>query len=59
MKGGNSIKNIQYKRKLSNGVGIPCVGYGTWRLANDDATVNLIKTAIDCGYRHIDTAAGV
>ncbi|HHT96315.1 MAG TPA: aldo/keto reductase [Clostridiales bacterium] len=52
------MKNIQYKKILSNGVGIPCVGYGTWKLANNDTTVNLIKTAIDCGYRHIDTAAG-
>jgi len=41
---------------LSNGVKIPCIGFGTWNLPDSDTTVDLIKTAIDCGYRHIDTA---
>lgn len=41
---------------LSNGNKIPCVGFGTWKLAEADSTVDTIKTAIDCGYRHIDSA---
>ena len=28
----------------------------TWKLPEADTTVDIIKTAIDCGYRHIDTA---
>lgn len=50
------MNNIQDSYVLSNGVKIPCVGFGTWRLTNDESTVDIIKTAIDCGYRHIDTA---
>lgn len=45
------INNI-YKNQLM----IPEIGYGTWRLKDDDETVNLINTAINIGYRHIDTA---
>ncbi|MBE5818459.1 MAG: aldo/keto reductase [Clostridiales bacterium] len=40
---------------LSNGVKIPCIGFGTWKLLEDEC-VNAVKTAIECGYRHIDTA---
>ena len=47
---------IQDSYVLSNGVKIPCVGFGTWKLPNDDSSVDVVKTAIDCGYRHIDTA---
>lgn len=47
---------IQDSYVLSNGVKIPCVGFGTWKLQNDEHSVELVKTAIDCGYRHIDTA---
>ena len=43
---------------LSNGNKIPCVGFGTWNLTESSTTVDIIKTAIDCGYRHIDTAFG-
>ncbi len=41
---------------LSNGVRIPCVGYGTWQSSKEDAKNGVIK-AIEAGYRHIDTAA--
>ena len=41
---------------LYNGVKIPCVGYGTWLTENDVAS-GVVRTAIDMGYRHIDTAA--
>ncbi len=50
------MDSIQDSYVLSNGVKIPCVGFGTWKLLNDDDTVDIVKTAIDCGYRHIDTA---
>jgi diketogulonate reductase-like aldo/keto reductase len=42
---------------LSNGVKIPAIGYGTWQTPND-VTADLVKTAIDLGYRHVDTAWG-
>lgn len=50
------MKNIQDSYVLSNGNKIPCLGFGTWKLPEADSTVDIIKTAIDCGYRHIDTA---
>jgi diketogulonate reductase-like aldo/keto reductase len=43
--------------KLSNGVGIPCVGFGTWQTPSGEVAVDSVKTAIEAGYRHIDTAA--
>jgi len=52
----NDLNSIQDCLVLINGVKIPCVGFGTWKLPDADSTVDLIKTAIDCGYRHIDTA---
>ena len=41
---------------LSNGNQMPAIGYGTWETP-DDLAEQCIKHAIDCGYRHIDTAA--
>ena len=41
--------------KLNNGVEIPKIGYGTWMIDND-AVVDAVKTAINVGYTHIDTA---
>jgi 2,5-diketo-D-gluconate reductase B len=35
--------------------GIPTIGLGTYPLQGDDA-YNAVRTAIDLGYRHIDTA---
>lgn len=40
---------------LSNGVTIPKLGLGTW-LVPDDAVAGLVRSAIEIGYRHIDTA---
>ena len=41
---------------LNNGIQIPCVGYGTWRTPEGEDTVNAVREAIACGFRHIDTA---
>ncbi len=43
---------------LPNGVGIPCIGYGTWKTPDGDVAVNAVVNAIEAGYRHIDTAQG-
>lgn len=43
---------------LSNGVKIPCIGFGTWQITEEGAAQASVKAALDCGYRHIDTAAG-
>ena len=40
---------------LSNGQKIPSLGYGTWLIKNENAA-ECVKTALELGYRHIDTA---
>lgn len=42
---------------LSNGVKIPCVGFGTWQAQNGETAYDAVREALRCGYRHIDTAA--
>ena len=49
------MKRLQDVFTLSNGVQIPCVGFGTYKM-NDENTTQAIENAIACGYRHIDTA---
>ena len=40
---------------LSNGVVVPQLALGTWLIDNDKAA-DAVKSAIELGYRHIDTA---
>ncbi|MDR0841271.1 MAG: aldo/keto reductase [Christensenellaceae bacterium] len=44
--------------QLSNGVGIPCIGFGTWQTAEGEEAVASVLSALGAGYRHIDTAQG-
>lgn len=41
--------------ELNNGVKIPKLGLGTW-LIDNEKVVDVVKSAIEIGYRHIDTA---
>jgi 2,5-diketo-D-gluconate reductase A len=41
---------------LNNGVQIPQLGFGVWRVSNEEAIPSVTK-ALEVGYRHIDTAA--
>ena len=40
---------------LSNGVNIPKLGLGTWRI-EDAAVAQVVRDAVKIGYRHFDTA---
>ena len=42
---------------LANGVGIPCMGFGTWKIPDGEETIQAVSSALKLGYRHIDTAA--
>lgn len=44
-------------KTLCNGVEIPAIGFGTWMVKDGEEVRRAVKTAIQCGYRHIDTAA--
>lgn len=42
--------------KLNNGKHIPTIGFGTSLITGEEC-IRIIKTAIEVGYRHIDTAS--
>ena len=42
--------------RLSNGVEIPCIGFGMWQTPSDEVGVASVLSAFEAGYRHIDTA---
>lgn len=42
---------------LANNVKIPTIGFGTYKSGEEKDTVDIIKYAIDSGYRLIDTAS--
>ncbi len=42
-------------KKLSNGVEIPMLALGTWFI-DDDKVADAVKSAVQLGYRHVDTA---
>ncbi|GEK27734.1 aldo/keto reductase [Furfurilactobacillus siliginis] len=42
---------------LSNGVHIPQIGLGVFRVNDAQTVIDSIKTAVNTGYRHIDTAS--
>lgn len=49
--------NIKKNATLANGVEMPCIGFGTYRMTEGEETVQAILQAIQMGYRHIDTAS--
>lgn len=52
------MKALLDSYQLHNGVNIPCIGFGTWQAPDGDAAISAVKSALQLGYRHIDTAAG-
>jgi 2,5-diketo-D-gluconate reductase A len=40
---------------LTNGTAMPLLGFGTWQITGDDV-VPSVSTALEVGYRHLDTA---
>lgn len=41
---------------LNDGVKIPAIGFGVFRIPADGSTYEAVKNALEAGYRHIDTA---
>ena len=50
------MKSIYDSYVLNNKVKNPCVGFGTFKAADGQST-EVLKTAIDAGYRYFDTAS--
>ncbi|HET7577646.1 MAG TPA: aldo/keto reductase [Bacillales bacterium] len=51
------VKSITDITPLHNGVKMPWFGLGVWQVANNEEVVTAVKSALDIGYRSIDTAA--
>lgn len=52
-----SYDTMRTDYELSNGVLLPAIGFGTWQTPDGQTAVDAVRTALACGYRHIDTAA--
>ena len=48
---------IQKTVTLNNGIEMPQFGLGVYKTAEGDEIITAVRTALDFGYRHIDTAA--
>lgn len=51
------ISSVGEKITLHNGVQMPQLGFGVFKVKNGEETVESVKKAIEIGYRAIDTAA--
>src|SRR5689334_23354729 len=49
--------SIDSRVKLNDGHSIPRLGFGVWQVRSGRTTEAAVTTALEVGYRHIDTAA--
>jgi diketogulonate reductase-like aldo/keto reductase len=47
---------LQEEFRLSNGLRMPKIGFGTWQITDASEAYGATSAALACGYRHIDTA---
>lgn len=50
------MENINVCHTMNNGLKIPCLGFGTYKAADGKST-EIIRMAIETGYRYFDTAS--
>ena len=53
-----AVSGARTLRLGESGVDMPSIGFGTWRIPPGDPTRRAVRTALEAGYRHIDTAQG-
>ncbi len=51
------MSTLTTRIKLNNDTAIPCLGFGTYKIKDPVEAYNSTKSALEAGYRHIDTAA--
>ncbi|MNI07764.1 Glyoxal reductase [compost metagenome] len=51
------ISKITDTTVLNNGVHMPWLGFGVWKMEDGDQVISSVKAALAAGYRSIDTAA--
>jgi diketogulonate reductase-like aldo/keto reductase len=52
-----NMKHLQDCVTLHNGVQMPWLGLGVYKVKDGEEVINAVRTALEIGYRHIDTAA--
>ena len=52
------INSLQSAATLANGVRMPWLGLGVFKITDSDECKNAVTAALACGYRSIDTALG-
>jgi diketogulonate reductase-like aldo/keto reductase len=50
---GSTVHSV----RIADGVEMPLLGLGVWQIRGDRTTADAVTTALEAGYRHIDTAA--
>lgn len=50
-------QNVQSRTRLNNGIGMPWMGLGVFKVEEGSELVEAVKAAVKHGYRSIDTAA--
>lgn len=50
------FSSIDDKLALSNGIQMPCMGFGTWQVPADSTLEEAVVSALQIGYRFFDTA---
>ncbi|MGG6431531.1 aldo/keto reductase [Anoxybacillus sp. D401a] len=51
------MKSLQDAATLHNGVHMPWLGLGVYKVQEGEEVIRSVRTALEVGYRHIDTAA--
>lgn len=51
------VQSIAQTTTLNNGIEMPWLGLGVFKAEEGEEVTNAVRTALDVGYRHIDTAS--
>lgn len=52
-----AVASLNDSYTLTNGVKMPCIGFGTWQMPDGDTAQRSVQIAIETGFTHIDTAS--
>ncbi len=52
----NNILSLESYVALHNGIKMPIVGFGTWKILPNSKAQRVVSSALSAGYRYIDTA---